>query len=345
MKVFEQIISSGQILAVTGGDWLGEKTQEYDNVCEPSEANERSIVFCEQERLIASVKHSAAGLVITTPDFAKHFEARPVLISEKPYFSVMRLISWWLSEDAKHRICSVHPTAILADSVKREESLCVGAYSVICEKVELSAGVKIGDNCKIAAGCKIGAGTIIYDNVCLYEDTVIGKNCIIHSGAVIGADGFGFLLMNGEQVKIPQVGNVVIEDGVEIGANSCTDRATLGSTTIGQGTKIDNLVQIGHNSKVGKHSILCAQVGLAGSTKVGDYVYLAGQVGAAGHISIGDKSMVGAQSGISGDIPANARYFGTPAMDANTMKRILVSQKHLPELFRYYQKQTKGDKS
>jgi UDP-3-O-[3-hydroxymyristoyl] glucosamine N-acyltransferase len=172
---------------------------------------------------------------------------------------------------------------------------------------------------------------------------VIGRKCIIHSGVVIGADGFGFLLMDGIQVKIPQVGNVVIHDDVEIGANSCIDRATLGSTVIGKGTKIDNLVQIGHNCVVGEHSILCAQVGLAGSTIVGDYVYLAGQVGAAGHITIGSRAMVGAQSGIAASIPAGAKYFGTPAIDANTMKRSIVAQKHLPEMYRSWQKQCKEE--
>ena len=345
MKVFRQKLNTSQVLAITGGELRGEQGCELDNVCEATEANSQSIIFCEQERLVSIVKESAAGLIITNPAFADEFANRAILITEKPYFSVMRLISWWLASVAKKQGFSVHPAATVVDSASLPQQFSLGAHSIVHENVQIGECVKIGDNCSIAAGCVIGAGSVIHDNVCIYEDCVIGKNCIIHSGVVIGADGFGFLLMDGVQQKIPQVGNVIIHDDVEIGANSCIDRATLGSTIIGQGTKVDNLVQIGHNCIVGKHSILCALVGLAGSTNVGDYVYLAGLVGAAGHITIGDKAMVGAQSGISGDVPAAARYFGTPAIDANMMKRIIVAKKHLPDIFRHYKKQIKGEEN
>jgi len=181
--------------------------------------------------------------------------------------------------------------------------------------------------------------------VTIYEDCKIGNNVIIHAGAVIGSDGFGYLLHEGKQEKIPQVGNVVLEDEVEIGANTTIDRATLGSTIIGKGTKIDNLVQIGHNCTIGKHNILCAQVGLAGSTEIGNYVYLAGQVGVAGHLIINDKAMIGAQSGVASDIPESAKYFGSPAVDAGLKKRMLASEKRLPELVRFMNevKKSKGN--
>ncbi len=184
---------------------------------------------------------------------------------------------------------------------------------------------------------------MLYPRVSIYEDSVIGKNCIIHSGVVIGADGFGFVQMNGIQQKIPQVGNVIIGDGVEIGANSCIDRATLGSTKIGNGTKIDDLVMIGHNCSIGEHSILCSQVGLAGSTRVGDYVYLAGQVGVAGHLTIGSRAMIGAQSGVVNNVPEDARYFGSPAIDAKLTMRIVATQKHLPDMYRAFMKAKKAD--
>ncbi|MDZ4122092.1 MAG: UDP-3-O-(3-hydroxymyristoyl)glucosamine N-acyltransferase [Candidatus Cloacimonadaceae bacterium] len=163
----------------------------------------------------------------------------------------------------------------------------------------------------------------------------------MHSGVVIGSDGFGYILMQGRQQKIPQIGNVVIHNDVEIGAGTTIDRATFGSTVIGEGTKIDNMVQIGHNCTIGKHSIICAQVGLAGSTNVGDYVYLAGQVGVAGHLTIHDRAMVGAQSGVANDIEAGAKYFGYPARNADLTKRIMAVERYLPDMYRAYKNLTK----
>lgn len=343
MKVFTKTLSQREILAVCGGSWQGESAGAFDSVGEIAEASATSIVFCEQERLVEAASQSAAGLIICNPALAPSLGQRPLLIVDKPYFSLMKLITWWLQMDGVGARWEIHPSAIIHPEAIISENVAIGAFTVIGKNARIASGVRIGDKCTIEANCVIGANTLIYPQVSIREDCVIGESCIIHNGVVIGADGFGFLLMDGIQQKIPQVGNVVIHNHVEIGANSCIDRATLGSTIIGEGTKIDNLVQIGHNTVVGKHSILCAQVGLAGSTIVGDYVYLAGQVGAAGHITIGSKAMVGAQSGISGDVPAGARYFGTPAIDAGTMKRIVIAQRHLPEIFRAYQKQSKDN--
>jgi len=343
MKTFAKQLRGEEIAYVTQGIAPKEITGSFNNVGEAGEANTSSVVFCEQEKLVESVVSSSAGLVITNEKFAPAFAGRSLLITDKPYFSFMRLVAYWLSMEEKMQSWGIHPTAIVDDSAHFEGEVAIGAYAVVGANVSLGKGVVIGDACSVASGSSIGAGTKLYPNVKVYEDCVIGRKCIIHSGVVIGADGFGFLLMDGIQVKIPQVGNVVIHDDVEIGANSCIDRATLGSTIIGRGTKIDNLVQIGHNCVVGEHSILCSQVGLAGSTIVGDYVYLAGQVGAAGHITIGSRVMVGAQSGIAASIPAGAKYFGTPAIDANTMKRIIVAQKYLPEMYRSWVKQNKED--
>lgn len=343
MKRFTKALSANEILAVTGGTWQNAMPASFDNVCEAGEADSASIVFCEQERLVESVSKSPAGLIITNAQFAANFGERPLLITDKPYFSFMRLVAWWLAMDQAHLPWGIHPSAVVDPSVRFDGEVAIAAACVIGPNVTLGKGVIIAEGCSIAANCTIGAGTRLYPNVSIYEDCELGKKCVIHSGVVIGADGFGFLLMAGVQQKIPQVGNVVIHDEVEIGANSTIDRATLGSTIIGKGTKIDNLVQIGHNCVIGEHSILCAQVGLAGSTIVGDYVYLAGQVGAAGHITIGSKAMVGAQSGIAASIPEGSKYFGTPAIDANSMKRMIVAQKHLPDMYRAYQKQVKED--
>lgn len=315
--------------------YQGDPDLRIDSVSTPDLAEPGSVVFLEQEKLLETTLASRAGLIITTQEFADRLEGKNLLITPKPYITMMTLLSYWLAMAPK-KPAGIHPSAVIEADAVVSEAVTVEAG------VRIGAHARIGRNCRIGANCVIGDnvslgdGCILYPNVVIYEDCVIGKEVIIHSGAVIGADGFGFALLDGVQRKIPQIGNVVIGDYVEIGANSCIDRATLGSTVIGEGTKLDNLVQIGHNCVIGRQCILCAAVGLAGSTIVGDYVYLAGQVGAAGHLTIGDRAMIGAQAGITNHIPADGKYFGSPATEANQMKRIMAAQKHLPDIYRFY---------
>lgn len=343
MKIFTPSLKVTDFGKLPGCQYEGDANLSIDSVSTLEVATPSSVVFLEQEKLFAHAQASQAGLIITTAEFAGRLAGRNLLITPKPYVTMMGLVSMWLKM-APGFTPGIDATAIIEAGAQVPASAKVGAH------VSIGAGSVIGENCQIGSGtiigknCQIGSGCLIHPNVSIYEDTVIGCEVIIHSSAVIGADGFGFALLDGVQRKIPQIGNVVIHDHVEIGANTCIDRATLGSTVIGEGTKLDNLVQIGHNCVIGKHCIICAQVGLAGSTELGDYVYLAGQVGAAGHMKIGDRAMVGAQSGITNDIPADAKFFGTPALDANQMKRIMASKKHLPEIYRFYLKnQNKPD--
>lgn len=343
MKRFKLSLDPDTIIRITSATWQGDKNLSLSSVCEPAEADQSSIIFCEQERLIDQVMASKAGLVVTSSAFQARLGDRALLIVEKPYFSFMTLVAYWLQLEAGQQQYAIHPSSIIDPSVRFEGEAAIGAHAVIGGNSVIGDKVCIGEGCSIAENVRIGAGSRLYPRVTIYESSQIGKDCILHSGVVIGADGFGYQVFDGKQQKIPQVGNVIIHDEVEIGANSSIDRATLGSTVIGKGTKIDNLVQVGHNCVIGEHSILCAQVGLAGSTIVGDFVYLAGQVGAAGHITIGSRAMVGAQSGIAASIPEAARYFGTPAVDANQMKRMIVAQKHLPDMYRAYQKTLKGE--
>ncbi len=345
MKSFKKTLSSSEIQKIIGGEWQGPTEILFKSVSEALDADESSIIFCEQERLLQSVQSSRAGLIITSPGFADKLPDRALLIVEKPYFSFMSLVTYWLKSDAGDRDYIIDPSAKIHPTVSFVGKASIGANVVIKANCTIGENVVIADNCSIDEDVSLGANTKVYPNVTIYDRVKIGRDCIIHSGVVIGADGFGFLLLGDRQQKIPQVGTVEIHDFVEIGANSTIDRATLGATIIGEGSKLDNLVQIGHNCVIGKHSILCAQVGLAGSTIVGDYVYLAGQVGAAGHITIGSRAMVGAQSGIASSIPEGARFFGTPAIEANQMKRLIVAQKSLPDMYRAYQKKLKGEKS
>lgn len=225
----------------------------------------------------------------------------------------------------------IEEPSYIDETAKVGEGLYLGAFAYIGKNTEIGNNVSIHPNVNIGPNVKIGDGTIIYAGATVYRDCIIGKNCVIHSGAVIGADGFGFAPNeNGEFQKIPQIGNVVIEDGVDVGANTTIDRATMGSTIIRQGAKIDNLVQIGHNVEVGKNSAMAAQVGIAGSSKVGSNVLIGGQVGLAGHLKIGDRVRIAAQSGIGGDVKDGTSVMGSPAFESAEYKKSYMGFRRLP---------------
>jgi len=335
MKKFSQALDVRALGALPQARYEGDPNLVIDSASTPQEATQSSVIFLENEKLFGVVKDSKAGLIITTQEFADKLEGRNLLITEKPYYAMMMLVEKWLALEAPKEP-GIHASAVIASDAE------VSATARVECGVSIGSGSVIGEGCIIEAGCtigekvKIGAHTHLYPKVVIYDECEIGKHAIIHSGAVIGADGFGFALIEGVQRKIPQIGNVIIKDYVEIGANTCVDRATLGSTVIGEGTKLDNLVQIGHNCVIGRGCIICAEVGLAGSTIVEDYVYLAGQVGVAGHLTIGAKSVIGAQSGVTGDVPPGSTYLGLPAMDAGKMRRVMAVQKYLPDLYRDY---------
>ena len=235
----------------------------------------------------------------------------------------------------------VHDTAIVGEKVVLGKDVSIGPYVVvgddtrIGDRTALHAGVQVGRN------CKIGEDTVIYPNVALYRNTEVGNRVILHAGAVIGSDGFGFALEDGRYYRIPHVGRVVIENDVEIGANTTIDRAAMGVTRIGRGTKIDNLVQIAHNVVIGENCGIAAQVGIAGSTRIGNGVEIGGQAGFVGHIEIGDGSKIGAQAGVTKSFPAGSVITGYPARDLREMKRIEASETRLPELIRIVREQQK----
>lgn len=217
-------------------------------------------------------------------------------------------------------------------SVVLPKNCFVGAFTYIDEGVTLEEGVVIYPHCYIGAHSHIGTSSTLYPHVTLYPKSQVGERCILHAGSVIGADGFGFAPTEKGYEKIPQLGNVVLSDDVEIGANACIDRAVMGHTQIGEGTKIDNLVQIGHNSVVGKHNVLAAQVGMAGSTSLGSWCRLGGQVGLVGHISVGDHVEMGGQTGVLGNIKSGRKLLGSPAMEASKALRSYALLPKLPSL-------------
>ncbi|MEO6787568.1 MAG: UDP-3-O-(3-hydroxymyristoyl)glucosamine N-acyltransferase [Chthoniobacteraceae bacterium] len=226
----------------------------------------------------------------------------------------------------------VHPTAVVALGVRLGEGVSVQPYAVIEEGACIGAGTVIGAQSYVGHEAQIGRDCHVYPRVTIGFRCKIGSRVILHSGAVLGGDGFGFELHDGRHVKIPQIGIVQLDDDVEIGANSSVDRARFGRTWIGEGTKIDNLVQIGHNAVIGKHCILCAFVGVSGSTKIGDYVTLAGQVGTVGHVEIGDRVIVGAQAGVSKSLAAGQIFMGSPAVPARDWKEQVAQIHNLHKL-------------
>jgi UDP-3-O-[3-hydroxymyristoyl] glucosamine N-acyltransferase len=228
----------------------------------------------------------------------------------------------------------IHPSAIVAASAQINPTAHIGPFCVIGAGVRIGSRTVLEGGNHVGADCEIGEEGHLYPGVILYSRTQLGHRVSIHAGTVVGSDGFGYVFDQGAHRKVPQVGNVIIHHDVEIGANVTIDRGALGSTVIGKGTKIDNLVQIAHNVVIGEHCVVVAQAGIAGSTKLGNYVTLAGQVGLAGHLQIGNQVTVSAQTGVMNDIPDGEKWMGTPALPNRQTKRMFIAAQRLPELLR-----------
>ncbi|MDO9577289.1 MAG: UDP-3-O-(3-hydroxymyristoyl)glucosamine N-acyltransferase [Candidatus Cloacimonadales bacterium] len=345
MKTFRTPLKAVAIASRLPGRSILPNELILTNVAELQEANAQSVCFFENPKYLDDLKQTEAGLLLVPADFDISVKPQTNLILvEKPYVMFMMLVKTWLELDRPPQQKRIAASAVIAVSAVIGANVVIGENCVIGAKTIIGDGTRIDSNTVLAENVQVGRNCHLFPNITIYEDCLIKNKVIIHAGCVIGADGFGYLMHEGIQNKIPQVGNVIIEDDVEIGANSAIDRATIGSTIIGKGTKIDNLVQVGHNCIIGENSILCAQVGLAGSTVIGNVVYLAGQVGVAGHLKIDDGAMVGAQSGVSHTIPKGEKVFGTPAINVGLRRRILASEKKLPEIVRHYNKLLKKEK-
>ncbi|WP_457570709.1 UDP-3-O-(3-hydroxymyristoyl)glucosamine N-acyltransferase [Desulfovulcanus sp.] len=293
-------------------------------------AREDEISFLANPKYLPLLETTNAGAVIVDEEHADKLSR--ALISKNPYLDFVRTVQLFAKPQGS--FVGQSPQAFIHEDAQVHPS------AVIYPHVYIGPGVKIGENTQIFPSCYVGENSVIGDNCIIYPNvsimarTIIGNKVIIHAGAVIGSDGFGFAQGELGLEKFPQVGQVIIEDNVEVGANTTIDRAALGETKVGQGTKIDNLVQIGHNVKIGENSILVAQVGIAGSTTLGKNVILAGQVGVAGHLEIGDNCRVAAQSGVGKNLPPHTDVGGSPAMDHKTYLRTSVILSKLPDLLK-----------
>ncbi len=321
-KIGGVVVCGDAAVSITGVDGIERAGPEH-------------LTFIANPRYAAHLQTTrAAAVIIPQGELSGRMDhaATPVLIAHtQPYYAFMLSLRLFHPEQAE-LAPGIDPSAAVGLNVSLGEDVRVGKCVVIENGAEIGAESRILAGCYLGRGVKVGAQTTIGPQVTIMHECEVGARVRIHPGTVIGADGFGYAELGGVHHKIPQVGRVVIEDDVEIGANVCIDRATLGETRIKQGTKIDNLVQIAHNVQIGEHAIIVAQVGISGSTKIGNHVVLAGQVGLAGHIEIGDGTVVAAQSGIRKSVPPGSRLLGSPARDLTTEKRLHVHISKLPEM-------------
>ncbi|GAB1410818.1 UDP-3-O-(3-hydroxymyristoyl)glucosamine N-acyltransferase [Desulfovibrionales bacterium] len=318
-----------EIASYLGLEFSG-KDREITGANTLASATSSEISFLANPKYMDQVATTHAGAVLITEKDA-HLTSN-ALISAQPYVDFARCVQLFSTPQGSltgqshqvwiHPDASVHPDAVIYPFVTVERGATIGA------RTRIFSGVYVGENCQIGEDC------CIYPNCSLMAETKIGARVLLHPGVVLGSDGFGFALSASGIVKFPQIGHVVLEDDVEVGANTTIDRAALGQTVVGRGTKIDNLVQLGHNVQVGQNCMIVAQVGIAGSSVLGDQVILAGQAGIAGHLHLGDGCRIGAQAGVGQDVPAGKDYSGTPAMPHSTFLRTSMIMPKLPDLKR-----------
>jgi UDP-3-O-[3-hydroxymyristoyl] glucosamine N-acyltransferase len=299
-----------EIVAFTGGRYSGPVDRMIDGVAPLAGAGEAQLSFLSNPKYAAQLASTRATAIFVSDDVPGD-DDRFIRVAS-PYYAMASVVAKYF--DRRPMPSGISSLASIAATATLGANVAIGPFSTIADGVVLGDGVVIFQNVSIEAGTTIGDGTIVYPQVSIYDRSIIGRRCIIHSGVVIGADGYGFATEGGRHHKIPQIGIVRIGDDVEIGAGSTIDRAALGETTIGDGTKIDDQVMIGHNVKVGRHCLLVAQVGIAGSTELGDHVVVAGQSGFGGHLTIGNGVQVAAKSAVLDDVQDGTKVMGIPAV-------------------------------
>jgi UDP-3-O-[3-hydroxymyristoyl] glucosamine N-acyltransferase len=318
-------VSVGEIVDLVAGEFAGDRDRSIAGVASLAQAKSDQLSFLSNRKYAADLAATKAGAVLV-PKNLEGNDDRWIRVDD-PYFAFAGIMTRWFSNRPMPK--GISPKAVVSSSAKLGQDVVLGHFAIIGDEVVIGNNVTIFQGVSIEAGSIIGDDCIIYPNVTIYDGTRIGRRCIIHSGVVIGSDGYGFALHEGKHHKIPQIGIVRVEDDVEIGAGTTIDRAALGETVIGEGTKIDNLVQIGHNVKVGKHCLLVSQVGIAGSTELGDYVAVAGQSGFSGHLKIGNRVQVAAKSAVLDDVPDDTKVMGSPAVPFTEFARRHAALKKL----------------
>jgi len=320
-----------EIARLVDGEIVGNEDTVVTGVCGIKEAKEGDLTFVANPRYLSLMNHTKASAIITSKDVKK--APKPIIRTENPSIAFAKMVSLLAPNEVK-KPKGIHPTAVIGEKVRLGRGVAIQAYVVIEDSVDIKENTILYAGAYVGHHARIGKDCVIYPYVIIRERVAMGNRVIIHGGTVIGSDGFGFSTVKGVHQRIPQIGSVVIEDDVEIGANVTIDRARFDKTVIKKGTKIDNLVQIAHNVIIGEHSIIVAQSGISGSTIIGNNVTLAGQSGVIGHISIGDNAVVAAQAGVTKSVAPNACVSGYPAKPHSVAKRINACVQNLPELYK-----------
>ena len=322
-----------ELAELVRGRVLGDGNVAIDGARPLAAAGPGDITFLDDERYLKLLRTTPASAAIVGPHFKIHASERGIpAIEVSDPLGAFVAIRAHLGAGGQARWSGVHPKAYVAESAKLGEGVAVYPFAYVGDDCELGAGTTIHPGAVVGAGCVLGRDVVVHPNAVLYEGTRLGDRAEIHSGTVLGGDGFGYRQSEGRHVKVPQTGWVEIGEDVEIGANCTIDRGTFEATVIGAGTKIDNLVMIGHNNQIGRHNILCGQVGIAGSCTTGDYVVMAGQAGIKDHVEMGDRVVIGAQAGVHRNIPAGQNVLGSPAIPIKEQRQLFVMIARLPEI-------------
>ena len=324
----------GQLAALVKGRLDGDGSIPINSARPVGEAGPGDITFIESERYAKLLKASPASAAIVGPHFKGFTKPEMPVIEVDDPITAFIAVRTHLVGTTKPRWTGVHKMAAVPEATVLGADVAIHAFVAIGDEVEIGDGSTLHPGVVIGDRCKLGKGVIIHPNAVLYADVTLGDRVEIHSGTVVGGDGFKYHMIDGKHLKVPHTGKVEIGDDVEIGSNCTIDRATFEVTRIGEGTKVDNLVMIAHNNQIGKHNLLCGQVGIAGSCKTGDYVIMAGQAGIKDHTDIGDKVVIGAQAGVHRNIPAGQNVLGSPAIPVREQRRLFQMIARLPEMHR-----------
>lgn len=324
--------SAQQIAAYLQGEIVGDVNASVNTFAKIEEGVPGALSFLSNPKYTPFIYETKSSIVLVNKDFVAEHPIQATLIKvENAYESLAKLLTLYESMKPKHT--GIDPLAYVAKTAKIGKDVYLAPFAYVGDNAEIADGVQIFPHAFVGDGVKVGKNSVINSNVSIYQGCKIGNNCIIHSGCVVGADGFGFAPTPNGYEKIPQIGIVIVEDNVEIGANTCIDRATMGATIIHAGAKLDNLIQIAHNDEIGSHTVMAAQCGVAGSTKIGEWCMFGGQTGFAGHIKVADKTYTGAQSGIAGSVKnPGTTIMGYPAFDNKNFVKSHIVFKQLPDL-------------
>ena len=322
-------LTLGELAAMVGGEVHGDPATLVQNAWPPLDCDAHSITLVDSVENLAKLEGCEAAAFVAPLEVTE--PGRPAIRVANVHAAFVAIVTHFRPR-RQRTVAGVHPTAVIAPSAVIGRGVSIGPCAVVGEEAVIGDGATIGANSVVGDDCRVGAETVLAPMVTLYEGAVVGERCRLHSGVVLGADGFGYRLVDGRHTPVPQLGSVEVGDDVEIGANTTIDRGVYGPTKIGDGTKIDNLVQIGHNCRIGRHNLLASQVGIAGSTSTGDYVVMAGQVGVRDHIHIGKGAIIAAMAGVTNDVPEGEVMLGAPATPVREQKLKIAAIAKLPQL-------------